>query len=207
MDFTTITPIRFQFAFEAPEQARRIPGYTLKQSRRRMAQLAEARDVLPHLPEPGESLHCLLTGRFDLLHLLLVILERKPTAVEHMRLATLSYSGKNLAELLALVDGGRVRQLSLICSAYFARHGDKDLFVETVEQFRKRGLHVAAPRCHAKVFCLDFVDGQKLAAEGSPNLRSNGNFEQLFVANDAGLHDWHSAWIDNLVTTHAVNQT
>jgi hypothetical protein len=38
--------------------------------------------------------------------------------------------------------------------------------------------------------------------EGSANLRTNANWEQLAVILDDGLHDWHAAWIDALVTKH-----
>jgi len=40
--------------------------------------------------------------------------------------------------MLALLDSGKVRKLSLICSKYFAEH-DKDLYEETLQEFRKRG--------------------------------------------------------------------
>jgi hypothetical protein len=42
VDFKTIAPIRFGFASEPADQARRIASYSLKRSRRRMAMLAEA---------------------------------------------------------------------------------------------------------------------------------------------------------------------
>jgi hypothetical protein len=44
--------------------------------------------------------------------------------------------------------------------------------------------------------------GAKLSLEGSANLRSNGNREQFALVNDASLHDWHAAWIDDLVARH-----
>ena len=206
MDFKAIAPIRFGFAAEPADQARRIASHSLKRSRRRMAMLAEARDVVPYLPEAGESLHGLMTGRFDLMHLIVVIVEMKPVALARMRLATLSFNGRNLSEMLRLLDSGKTKQLSLVCSKFFAEH-DKDLFEETLQEFHKRGQLVAAPRSHAKVVCLEFTDGTKLVAEGSPNLRTNSNVEQIFIANDTGLHDWHAQWIDQLVTTHAVHKS
>jgi hypothetical protein len=35
--------------------------------------------------------------------------------------------------------------------------------------------------------------------EGSANLRTNKNREQLTAFRDRELHDWHAAWIDELV--------
>jgi hypothetical protein len=150
VDFKAIAPIRFGFVAEAADQARRIASHSLKRSRRRMAMLAEARDVIPHLPEPGESLHGLMTGRYDLMHLIVVIVEMKPIGLERMRLATLSFNGRNLSEMLRLLDSGKTKRLSLVCSKFFAEH-DKDLFEETLQEFRKRGQLVAARRSHCKV--------------------------------------------------------
>jgi hypothetical protein len=39
-----------------------------------------------------------------------------------------------------------------------------------------------------------------LVFEGSANLRTNKNREQLAVIRDRRLHDWHAGWIDELVS-------
>ena len=35
--------------------------------------------------------------------------------------------------------------------------------------------------------------------EGSANLRTNRNREQLTAIRDRQLHDWHAGWIDDMV--------
>src|SRR6516162_4346557 len=65
---------------------------------RRTAQLAEAADALAVLPGPGETVHTLMTGRYDLMHVLVCLVEQLGT-VEAMRIATLAYSARNLAEM------------------------------------------------------------------------------------------------------------
>ena len=47
---------------------------------------------------------------------------------------------------------------------------------------------------------FDFASGDKIVCEGSGNLRENGNKENLLIAHDAGLHDFHAAYIDAEVT-------
>jgi hypothetical protein len=59
---------------------------------------------------------------------------------------------------------------------------------------------LAAARNHAKVVCMDFGT-RKVVAEGSANLRCNGNREQLAIIMDDAVHDWHAGWIDQ-VTRH-----
>ena len=44
-----------------------------------------------------------------------------------------------------------------------------------------------------------WADSDGLVFEGSANLRTNKNREQLTAIRDRKLHDWHAAWIDELV--------
>src|ERR1700722_1305929 len=88
---------------------------------RRPAMLKEADAVLTVLPAPGEALHALITGRYDLLHLVVNLLDRLGHAPA-VRIATLSYNGRNLAEMLRLLDEGKVGSLTLLCSAFFRDH-------------------------------------------------------------------------------------
>jgi hypothetical protein len=171
---------------------------------RRQAQLAEADDALAVLPGPGEAVHTLLTGRYDLAHVLLRLIDRRG-AVDALRVATLAYSRRNLVELLALLDGGRVKALTLLASVFFRDHNG-DLWQETVEEFRSRGQRAAAARSHCKVATFAFSSGRRLTLEGSANLTSNANREQLVMVDGPALHDWHSGWIDELVSTHEGEQ-
>jgi hypothetical protein len=167
---------------------------------RRQAQLAEADDALAVLPGPGEAVHCLMTGRYDLMHVIVRLID-KMGAVEALRLATLCYNGRNLAEMVRLLDSGAVRRLTLLCSSFFRDH-NKGLWAATLEELRPRGGRAAAGRSHAKVVTFAFASGRRLTLEGSANLRSNANREQLLIADGAGLHDWHAAWIEDMVTAH-----
>jgi len=168
---------------------------------RRTAQLALAAEALAVLPAAGETVHALMTGRYDLMHLLCCLIDRLG-AVQALRIATLSFNGKNLAEMVRLLDSGKVKTLTLLCSAFFRNHNTA-LWDQTRETFRERGQRAAAARSHAKVVTFAFASGRRLTVEGSANLRSNGNREQMLLADGAGLHDWHARWIDELVTAHA----
>ena len=57
------------------------------------------------------------------------------------------------------------------------------------------GSCTATARSHCKIVCIDFADGTALVLEGSANLRSNHNTEQLSVTRDRDLHDYYAAWI------------
>src|SRR5947209_20476282 len=92
-----------------PAEGTNLPGkaprpLSVKDVARRTAMLKEAAGVLDHLPEPGEAVHFLLTGRYDLVVLLAIIIERRPVPCEHLRVGTLSLKQRNVYELCRLLD-------------------------------------------------------------------------------------------------------
>jgi hypothetical protein len=175
-------------------------GHLVRGLNRRAALLHEAQAVLGVLPGPGEALHALITGRYDLMHLLVCLLGRLGPA-RALRIATLSYNRRNLREMFGILDGPHPPRLTLLCSAFFRDH-NKELWEETLEGFRGRGQRCAAARTHAKVITLELASGAKLALEGSANLRSNGNREQFVLIHDAGVYQFHADWTDELVAKH-----
>jgi hypothetical protein len=90
--------------------------------------------------------------------------------------------------------------LTLLVSVFFREH-NKPLHEHAVEELREfPSVKVGAARSHCKVTLFDLGDGDALVFEGSANLRTNKNREQLAAFRDRELHDWHAAWIDELVS-------
>jgi hypothetical protein len=212
--FTTPTPLTFTTAFPGlPSAARpgaedfRRRARQFKASLRRKAQLKKAAEVIPHLPGPGESLHTLLTGYFDFALVLTCVLRSRPAPCAHARIATLSFGPKNTQEIAHWLDERLVQKVTLLCADFMAKASPKVYQGAVKELAEQRGQVVGSARCHAKVCCLSFSDGLRLVFEGSANLRTNRNMENLCVINDAGLHDWHAAWIDQKVREHEVHQS
>ncbi len=171
--------------------------------RRRMVMFREARELLPYLPTAeGEATHAVMSGRYDLMVLLAAILQKNVQQCPHLRIATLSFNSRNTSEMAALLRSGTVGSLTLLCSAFF-RANNKEEFAEAVRvKADFPTWRLAAARSHCKVVCFHLADGRKLVIEGSPNLRTNSNWEQLVIIQDGELHDWHSRWIDDLADRH-----
>jgi hypothetical protein len=168
---------------------------------RRMAGIREAKECLAKLPDPGESLHVIATSRMDLTDVINGLLERIGTATE-INIATLGYNGKNLSQMLAWLDTKQVGTLTLLASIFYRSHNGEQ-WAYTLDEFRKRRQRAACCHSHAKVVTLAFKNGQRLSIEGSANLCGNGSGrEQFAMINDGGLHDWHAAWIKELVTKY-----
>ena len=181
-------------AHATPHKARAVARY------RRAARTAAG--LLPEWPSPGESVHALMTGTFDLCLVITATVPRL-TACRHLRIATLCFSKRNAAELLSLLDARPGLALTVLVSSFFRDH-NKGLFEPFAADLGEHPTaRLAAARSHCKVVCFDVADDDALVFEGSANLRTNKNREQLAVFRDRPLHDWHAAWIDELVSTHA----
>jgi hypothetical protein len=173
----------------------------IKLAARRAEGIAEAAALLEQLPGPGESLHAVATARMDLTDVICGLLD-KLGRCERLVIATLGFNERNLKTMVRWLDSGQVADLVLVASKFFSSHKGA-LWEETLKEFRARGQRAACCHSHAKVATLAFVSGERLSIEGSANLCGNGSArEQLAIVNDAGLHDWHAAWIQELVTRH-----
>jgi hypothetical protein len=176
--------------------------FQLKTKVRRMAGIAEAKVVLVHLPGPGESLHAVATARMDMTDVIEALGQHFACGAV-LRIATLGYNERNLAAMIAWLDCKASTSVTLLTSLYF-RGFKCALWEETLKQFAERGQAVAACHSHAKVITLAFESGERLSIEGSANLCGNGSGrEQFSLVNDAGLHDWHAAWIEQQVAKNS----
>jgi hypothetical protein len=184
-------------AEDAPRRAQEF-----RASLRRRAQLKRAAEIIPHLPREGESLHFLMTGFIDFALVLTVVLKSRPCPCEALRMATLSFSKRNVQEMAHWLDEGTVKRLVLLASDFMAK-GNPETWAGAVKELAEaRGQTVAAARTHCKVATLHFADGLRLAFEGSANTCTSRNWEQMCVVNDANLHDWHAQWIDAKAAAH-----
>jgi hypothetical protein len=187
------------------EEGKAGKTFTRTVTKRRMAGIKRAAELLDHLPGPGESLHVLLRGYFDLLNVVLATLDRLDTHCLHLRIATLSLSKRNVSELAGLLDSKTVGRVTVVTSD-FQREHDADIFAELTCEMGSRGQRVAAARSHCKIVLMEMADGRKYVIEGSANLRTSRNEEQFCMSQDAALHDFYAAWHDDTVNEHEVGQ-
>src|SRR5690242_14205294 len=147
----TVRPLRFgRQPNDQDDEAGGLPTpKRVKLLARRAAGIAEAKDVLSQLPEPGESLHAVVTARMDLTDVIGALLE-KLGGCERMRIATLGYNRRNLRMMLGWLDSGAVGSLGLVASIFFRSHNG-DLWSETQAEFRLCKQRAACCHSHAKV--------------------------------------------------------
>ncbi len=153
--------------------------------------------VIAHLPaDPDDRTHCLLRGDFVLCDIIPTILRARGSC-PHLRIATLGLSVANADTLACLIERGTVGGLTLIVSHYF-QQVDKTTVFRAVAARLAGIAHIAVTRSHAKVICLPTSAGDHYVIEGSANLRSSDNVEQMLITNDPDTHAFYAAWLDEL---------
>lgn len=171
-----------------------------KKSRRGLKKLIQPENALPivgALPTtPDERLHCILRGDFVLCDLIPLIVQARGRC-PHLRLATLGLSTSNAECIRGLQMKGLVGDVTLIASHYFEQV-DKNTTFRRVMTILGEGAKVVITRSHAKVFLIPTEQGDWFTIEGSANLRSSDNLEQIVIFNDQETHDMHVDWMEAL---------
>ena len=185
-------------AFTLPE-SRFLQIVKTERSRRGIQRLIRPENCLPILAAlprgDGARLHCVLRGDFVVCDLVAAIIEAHGPATS-VRVATLSMSGSNARQLAALVRRGLITDLGLVVSEYFAKIDKKDIFPEVVAALD--GLaRLTITRTHCKIITIATPEASWVI-EGSANLRSSDNLEQIVIFDDPDLLAFHTEWIDAL---------
>ena len=132
------------------------PRLTTKADRRYQRAAKTAAELLPDLPQPGEAVHCLMLGTFDLCQVITATVRRLPDC-RHLRIATLCYSKRNVADLCALLEERKANPLALtLLVSNFHREHNKELHERAVSELTQfPGVKVGAARSHCKVTLFD----------------------------------------------------
>ena len=199
----TVRPVHFGRRPGPDEDTEGLPTPArVKLAARRAAGIAEASAVLEYLPGPGESPSRGLhrphgpDGRY----------RRPARQAGTLRPHDDSDAGIQRPQPQddAGVAGHRRRRHSLPCGEpVLSLPQSKRFGKPTLEEFRSRKQRAACCHSHAKVVTLAFATGERLCIEGIANLCGNGSGrEQFALINDAGLHNFHAAWIAALLDKH-----
>jgi hypothetical protein len=155
-----------------------------------------AQEVIKHLPGRDERTHCLLRGDFVLCDLIPAIIAARGRC-DRLHVATLGLSTANAETLARLRAQNLVGAIHLVCSHYFAQVDKATTYLQITT--RLQGLAtIVTTRCHAKVIVLPTAADDHFVIEGSANLRSSDNTEQLVIFNDPETAEWHRNWMEQI---------
>lgn len=174
----------------------RAARLTRRPSRRRCAnlldagQLEAAKKLLCPLPVPNETVHCLLAGNFTLAQAVPVMLdETGPTA---LLVSTLGINDATVDLLCEEMKRGRITALDVLLSHYF-QQADAATCLRVAARLKAHRARAGVARVHCKlILSAPSNRADRYTLEGSANLRSSQNIEQLAVSNSAELHRFYS---------------
>jgi hypothetical protein len=162
-------------------------------------QVQTAAEHIGRIPDDFEAFHLVTNGRYALWDMVVALAEiAAPRTITSLHLATLGFSKKNIAEMVAMVDAGAIGRLRLLCSHYF-RGTSKGIWEYAAEQLAKRpAASFLSIRTHCKLVAARLSDGHTITIESSANLRSCKNIEQLSIFGQPNVYTFHAGWKDGL---------
>jgi hypothetical protein len=152
-----------------------------------------ARDLVAKV-KPGEQCRVICPGTFVFGDLITFVAELAPGSWM-LTVATLSIGESNTDSLEAAFKGGHLSAFRLIVSDYFYNNNLHGEWRSLVTALPRDKCQYAVAGVHAKVAFLENDKGENWIFEGSANMRSCRNIEQITVSRDdtEGLR-FHSLW-------------
>ncbi|MCI6843818.1 MAG: hypothetical protein MR874_03540 [Coriobacteriaceae bacterium] len=157
----------------------------------------------------GARSFAFVSGNFVFGDALEAMVERRKVAPRLMTVQTLSMSEENIDSLRNVVDmmDGRLERLRVILSVYFWGHEHRpgQLVPYLYEALDVPGLDldVAFASIHTKIVSVETLAGHHLVMDGSANLRSSRNIEQLRVECDDGLYECVERFADRVFAAYS----
>src|SRR5690606_18693929 len=97
---------------------------------------------------------------------------------------------------LEMIDAGQIGRCVFLSSCMF--QGKERWTNDYLAQgLAERGGRLVVARNHCKLLLARTTDGRHLVSEGSQNLRTCHCWEQLTIADDPALFEWHRAFIEH----------
>lgn len=135
----------------------------------------------------------IVSGNFVFGDLLEALVEERRLSVRKLAIHTLSLNAENIDSIRNVLEMQPVEQLDVILSNYWYAHelrtGMVGYLFETLDLDRL-DLRVAFAGTHCKLITVETLKGNVLTMQGSANLRSSGNIEQVHVSPDRALYDF-----------------
>jgi len=179
---------------------------TTKRKHLRLIREHRAAEQIGRLPDDGEEVLLIMTGRFhgtDIVAAVLRLLEDEPRpprtpppAIAALHLTTMSINRQNAETLLAADE--RIGPITLIVSNVFAEKDSGAYNVIHDLIVRRPGSSMLYARNHTKIILALTTDGRKYYGHGSLNLRRCQSLEQFALGRDAATYDFFRAFIDEL---------
>ena len=148
----------------------------------------------------NDSYFVVVSGDFIFGDFIEAIITKNDFLVKKMTISTLSLNENNVDSLSILLNNGFCDELDLVVSDYFFSHERKNLVPYIYKELDKSNkFHLSVARIHTKICIFETYCGKKIIFDGSVNLRSSGNIEQLRVEESEFLYDFNYDYLNKIV--------
>jgi len=161
------------------------------------SQVAHATRLIRTLPEPDETVHCVMDGTFNGIALVPAVIELAGKPAEEIIITTLGFNLRNVECLIELAEKGQIKRLSMVCSDYYEK-ANKAEYAQAKARLDSISATIRSSMNHSKIILFNFPDAA-YAVESSANLRSCNNLENFCLTNSRPLFEFHKSWIGRML--------
>lgn len=199
--------------FREPRRQRILkPRVDVKLLDRRLVSYDNARDFVRELDlSPTARTFAWLDGSFIFGEIMEALCEIGHP-VRRAWMTSLGISEENIDSFYNCFALYGLEKLSLLLSGYFYSHEKwklipymyekLDVEIETAPDVWEPAFQVGFFNMHAKMMCLELLDGTKLTIHGSSNLRSSNSIEQIMAETDPEFFDFNVGVIREYMRTY-----
>ncbi len=154
-------------------------------------------EILPARIADGESWHVASRGDIDALSYLRHILAGVPH-LDHVLMSTWCIAKKDLTEIGAWLDAGRIEQFDLYAGEIFpGSYGDE--YEHMLNLCEAYGARLIVAKNHSKVtLACNVAEGYYIAIESSANVNTNPRIEQSAIHCNRDLHAFYLEFFNGI---------
>ena len=167
----------------------------------RVLKRTQAAEFLTELPEIGETWHVVSNAKYDFWTWVAVFADLLGGRIDELYGSTWTMSRINVQDLFEQHDAGRIGTISLLTGVYFKRR-ESSVYAQLIQGMAARGYRFICFENHTKVLLMKH-EPHYIVIEGSANFTSNPRLEQYTITNDAGLYEFHRAWMEEMLNGEA----
>lgn len=172
-----------------------VPAKTSKVLYRNAQKIINDIDFKPK----NQHYFCFLAGEFVYGDFIEALFEKTQFKTDELIISTLSLSSVNIQSLKNLLEGGYVKKLTLVLSAYFFAN-ERNKLIKNLSVLPNTRIFIAY--VHVKMVMFKSDEGHNYVLSGSSNLRSSQNIEQLDIIDSKEMFDYSANFIKNAVQYH-----
>lgn len=147
-----------------------------------------------------------VSGNFVFGDFVEALVDMRRLSVKRMSLMTLSLNDENIDSIRNIIEWENVERLDLVVSDYWFTHErfKGGLVDYLLNELRVPGmeLNVAFAAVHCKTWCIETRNGHYLTIQGSANLRSSRNIEQVHISPSRDLFNFVDGFTQECINAY-----